>query len=184
MFHAVSFKAVLLGACPVTCWNMQSFCAMIFWVLSGWDSAWKHRKYFSFQIVGSSFVIFSSFCSNDFEIWKVLTSQFVASFTVNLHYVITSQISEQQRTFFPFWMQLYSFRVHVNSHFHPCLPHSHSKQAKGKEVGHYGTITGYLPGKAHSIIDGGDDDDDCFYIALFSTLEQTHCACMWSYMSD
>ena len=23
-----------------------------------------------------------------------------------------------------------------------------------------------------------DDDDDCFYIALFSTLEQTHCTCM------
>ena len=24
----------------------------------------------------------------------------------------------------------------------------------------------------------GDDDDDCFYVALFSTLEQTHCAHM------
>ena len=23
-----------------------------------------------------------------------------------------------------------------------------------------------------------DGDDDCFYIALFSALEQTHCACM------
>ena len=23
-----------------------------------------------------------------------------------------------------------------------------------------------------------DDDNDCFYIALFSALEQTHCACM------
>ena len=23
-----------------------------------------------------------------------------------------------------------------------------------------------------------DDDEDCFYIALFSTLEQTHCARM------
>ena len=163
-----------------------SFCAMIFWVLSGWDSAWKHRKYFSFQIVGSSFVIFFfSLCSNDFEIWKVLTSQFVASFTFNLHCVIMTQISQQQRTFFfSFWKELYYFRVHVNSHFHPCLPHPHSKQAKGKEVGHYGTITGYLPRKAHSIIDGDDDDDGCFYLALFSALEQTHCACMWSYMSD
>ena len=28
------------------------------------------------------------------------------------------------------------------------------------------------------------DDDDCFYIALFSALEQTHCARMWFYMSD
>ena len=26
--------------------------------------------------------------------------------------------------------------------------------------------------------DDGDDDDDCFYIALFSALEQTHCAHM------
>ena len=25
---------------------------------------------------------------------------------------------------------------------------------------------------------------DCFYIALFSALEQTHCACIWFYMSD
>ena len=23
-----------------------------------------------------------------------------------------------------------------------------------------------------------DDDDDCFYIVLFSALEQTHCTCM------
>ena len=30
----------------------------------------------------------------------------------------------------------------------------------------------------------GDDDDDCFYVALFSTLEQTHCAHMWFYMND
>ena len=29
-----------------------------------------------------------------------------------------------------------------------------------------------------------NDDDDCFYIALFSALEQTHCARMWFYMSD
>ena len=29
--------------------------------------------------------------------------------------------------------------------------------------------------------DDDDDDDDCFYIALFSTLKQTHCACMWFY---
>ena len=29
-----------------------------------------------------------------------------------------------------------------------------------------------------------DDDDDRFYIALFSALEQTHCARMWFYMSD
>ena len=28
------------------------------------------------------------------------------------------------------------------------------------------------------------DDDDRFYIALFSTLEQTHCARMWFYMND
>ena len=27
------------------------------------------------------------------------------------------------------------------------------------------------------------NDDDCFYIALFSALEQTHCARMWCYMS-
>ena len=26
--------------------------------------------------------------------------------------------------------------------------------------------------------DDDDDDDDCFYIALFSALEQTHCAGM------
>ena len=26
--------------------------------------------------------------------------------------------------------------------------------------------------------DDDDDDDDCFYIALFSALEQTHCARM------
>ena len=26
--------------------------------------------------------------------------------------------------------------------------------------------------------DNDDDDDDCFYIALFSALEQTHCARM------
>ena len=26
--------------------------------------------------------------------------------------------------------------------------------------------------------DDDDDDDDCFYIALFSALKQTHCACM------
>ena len=32
--------------------------------------------------------------------------------------------------------------------------------------------------------DDDDDDDDCFYIALFSALEQTHCARMWFYMSD
>ena len=32
--------------------------------------------------------------------------------------------------------------------------------------------------------DDDDDDDDCFYIALFSTLKQTHCAHMWFYMSD
>ena len=32
--------------------------------------------------------------------------------------------------------------------------------------------------------DNDDDDDDCFYIALFSALEQTHCARMWFYMSD
>ena len=30
--------------------------------------------------------------------------------------------------------------------------------------------------------DDDDDDDDCFYIALFSALEQTHCARMWFYM--
>ena len=29
-----------------------------------------------------------------------------------------------------------------------------------------------------------DNDDDYFYIALFSTLEQTHYARMWFYMSD
>ena len=28
------------------------------------------------------------------------------------------------------------------------------------------------------------NDDDCFYIVLFSALEQTHCARMWFYMSD
>ena len=28
------------------------------------------------------------------------------------------------------------------------------------------------------------DDDYCFYTALFSALEQTHCARMWFYMSD
>ena len=27
--------------------------------------------------------------------------------------------------------------------------------------------------------DDYDDDDDCFYIALFSALEQTHCACIY-----
>ena len=27
-----------------------------------------------------------------------------------------------------------------------------------------------------SLIDDDDDDDDCFYIALFSALDQTHCA--------
>ena len=32
--------------------------------------------------------------------------------------------------------------------------------------------------------DDDDDDDDCFYIALFSALEQTHCACMQFYMND
>ena len=34
---------------------------------------------------------------------------------------------------------------------------------------------------------GGDDDDDgddCFYVALFSALKQTHCARMWFYTSD
>ena len=29
-----------------------------------------------------------------------------------------------------------------------------------------------------SLYDDDDDDDDCFYIALFSALEQTHCARM------
>ena len=29
-----------------------------------------------------------------------------------------------------------------------------------------------------------DDGDDCFYIVLFSALEQTHCTRMWFYMSD
>ena len=29
-----------------------------------------------------------------------------------------------------------------------------------------------------------DDDDDRFYISLFSALEQTHCARMRYYMSD
>ena len=32
--------------------------------------------------------------------------------------------------------------------------------------------------------DDDDDDDDCFYIALFSALEQARCARMWFYMSD
>ena len=32
--------------------------------------------------------------------------------------------------------------------------------------------------------DKEDDDDDRFYIALFSTLEQTHCARMWLYMRE
>ena len=32
--------------------------------------------------------------------------------------------------------------------------------------------------------DDDDVDDDCFYIVLFSSLEQTHCAHMWFYMSD
>ena len=32
--------------------------------------------------------------------------------------------------------------------------------------------------------DDDDDDDDCFYIALFSAFEYTHCARIWFYMSD
>ena len=32
--------------------------------------------------------------------------------------------------------------------------------------------------------DDDDDDNDRFYIALFSALEQTHCARMWFYMND
>ena len=32
--------------------------------------------------------------------------------------------------------------------------------------------------------DDDDDDDGCFYIALCSALEQTHCARMSFYMSD
>ena len=28
------------------------------------------------------------------------------------------------------------------------------------------------------VSDDDDDDDDCFYIALFSALKQTYCACM------
>ena len=32
--------------------------------------------------------------------------------------------------------------------------------------------------------DDDDDDNDCFCIALFSALKQTHCACMWFYMSE
>ena len=31
--------------------------------------------------------------------------------------------------------------------------------------------------------DGSGSDDDCFYIALFSALEQTHCARMRFYTS-
>ena len=30
----------------------------------------------------------------------------------------------------------------------------------------------------------GESDDDCFYAALFSTLKQAHCACVWFYMGD
>ena len=32
--------------------------------------------------------------------------------------------------------------------------------------------------------DDEDDDDDCFYVALFSALEQTQCTHMWFYMND
>ena len=32
--------------------------------------------------------------------------------------------------------------------------------------------------------DDDDDGDDCFYTALLSALEQTHCARMWFYLSD
>ena len=32
--------------------------------------------------------------------------------------------------------------------------------------------------------DGDDDDDDDFYIALFSALEQTHCARMRFYTNE
>ena len=32
--------------------------------------------------------------------------------------------------------------------------------------------------KGHLYVQTHDDDDDCFYTALFSALKQTHCACM------
>ena len=37
--------------------------------------------------------------------------------------------------------------------------------------------TGHYPVPSDAVDDDDDDDDDdCFYIALFSDLEQTHCA--------
>ena len=40
----------------------------------------------------------------------------------------------------------------------------------------------WLPNKKGD--DDDDGDDDCFYTALFSAFEHTHCARIWFYMSD
>ena len=56
-------------------------------------------------------------------------------------------------------------------------------------MGHYKTkssklefLFSHLPARGYVFWDG--DDDDRFYIVLFSALEQTHCTRMWFYMSD
>ena len=40
----------------------------------------------------------------------------------------------------------------------------------------YGWVWGSHFGSLIDDDDDDDDDDDCFYIALFSALDQTHCA--------
>ena len=45
-------------------------------------------------------------------------------------------------------------------------------------------LLSYPKVKIYCLVDDYDDDDDHFYIALFSTLKQTHCARMWFYMSE
>ena len=63
-------------------------------------------------------------------------------------------------------------------------------QGQGMAVSTASSLSFLLHGDVSSVQqsrnddDNDDDDDDCFYVALLSTLKETHCTRMRFYMSD
>ena len=67
--------------------------------------------------------------------------------------------------------------VHAHTNTHQWMQKAREKMSKDKTVPFLSCVQ---DPNTHNCT----HDDDCFYIALFSALKQTHCARMWFYMSD
>ena len=84
--------------------------------------------------------------------------------------------------------------VSTNNHNQVHLPpqlstNHHSQFSQLSNTHHNGIQSSTVSINYHSrpptiIMVSSNDDDDCFYIALFSTLKQTQCTRMWFYTRD